>query len=109
MFEYEDLVISQSEILPIIRNEFNNYSTKVKNNYDLGTLEAYSNLLEKNWDRYQTNHERIVELKTDDNKTHHYFQSTEYTFTDVEEYYYYEHGKLLNIKNQLTSEALLNS
>ena len=58
---------------------------------------------------------KIWEFWVDDYESSINFKSlssqlrTEYTFADVEEYYYYKHGKLLNIKSQLTSEASLNS
>ena len=85
-----DLALAQTSLLERIKN----------------SIESRIMQLDSNWKKYQLRHQEILELKSNENKTHHYYSNPDQSLDFVEESYYDKYGKLLQCKLNITSQNL---
>ena len=101
-----DLALAQTSLLEKIKNSYTNYLRQYKNDMDLGSIESRIMQLDSIWKKYQLRHQEILELKIDENKTHHYYSKPDQSLDFVEESYYDNYGKLLQCELNITSQNL---
>ena len=109
MASFNDLTIDQTDLLGRIKNAYSNFIAQFKDEYTIANIDARLSLLEKNWLKYQTNHEKIMTMKTDSNKSHHYFEAPLQMLNKIEELYYDEQAKFMEEKAKLSVPDLNSS
>ena len=109
MASFNDLTIDQTDLLGRIKNAYSNFIAQFKDEYTIENIDAPLLLLEKNWLKYQTNHEKIMAMKTDSNKSHHYFKAPLQMMNKIEELCYDEQAKFMQEKAKLCVPELNSS
>ena len=108
MSTVETVIVKQTNLFSRIQNAISNYEKKYKSKMSIGSLTSRIDALKNNWKEYQANDDNINAIKKDEHNSQEY-KNDIHRIDSVEEFYIHEHGKFLEIKDQLAPPLSLSA
>ena len=106
-FLFSDAVLRQTNLYDKFKKIFSNFEKN--SNITIGSIQAKLLQLDNYFSDYKKNDIEIKNYKADANKDHPYFSLDEYSLDAVEDLYYNLMGQFLELKDEISRNASLNS
>ena len=101
-----DLVLTQNSLYSRIKNAYANFIDKYHDQFDVFNIDSRIELLNKNWEEFQQNHEIIIKNKSDNTKENHYYQNPDQYIASVQKFYYDEKAKFMSARHAKATPAV---
>ena len=107
MTHFEDLVLRQISLWEKLKTAFDRFE-RAPEVITIGGVEARLLLLDSSYNKYRSNHSKLLELADQKTISHEYFTNDSFSLDNMEEIYTIQYGKFLEKKRILNLKETPN-